>query len=58
MLEDVESNPAWNSLEAVKNKKIYFLPQELFLLNPSIHYPEAVHRMAKLVYPEVFMNGE
>lgn len=58
MLEDVESNPAWNSLEAVKNRKIYFLPQDLFLINPSIRYPEAVYTMANLVYPEVFINGE
>lgn len=54
MTEDVESNPAWRALAAVKNKAIYFLPQELFLLNPGLQYPEAIETMAKLAYPEAF----
>ena len=58
MMADVESNPAWNSLNAIKNKKVYFLPQELFLLNPGLKYPEAVETMAKLVYPEVFDHAK
>lgn len=57
MLADIESNPAWNSLNAVKNKKVYFLPQELFLLNPGLRYPEAVETMAKTAYPEVFSDA-
>lgn len=58
MMEDVESNPAWSSLNAVKNKHVYFLPQELFLLNPGVHYPEAFATMAKLAYPEVFGSAK
>lgn len=58
MLADIESNPAWSSLNAVKNKKVYFLPQELFLLNPGLKYPEAVKIMAKLAYPEVFPDAQ
>ena len=54
MMENVENNPAWQTLPAVKEKKVYFLPQELFLLSPGIHYPEAVETMAKLVYPDKF----
>lgn len=54
MTEDVTGSPAWNSLRAVQNGQIYYLPQELFLLNPGIRYPEAVKLMAKLAYPEVF----
>ena len=54
MMENVENNPAWQTLPAVKEKKVYFLPQELFLLSPGIHYPEAVEAMAKLVYPDKF----
>lgn len=54
MLADVESNPAWSSLVAVQNKKVYFLPQELFLLNPGLDYPKAAETMAKFAYPEVF----
>lgn len=51
---DVESNPAWAILRAVKNKQVYFLPSDLFQLNPGIRYDEAVAYMAKIVYPEVY----
>lgn len=51
---DVESNPAWATLRAVKENRVLFLPPELFLLHPGIRMPEAVEYMAKLVYPEVY----
>lgn len=51
---DVKSNPAWNGLRAVKNEQVFFLPMELFLLNPGIRFDAAVSYMAKLVYPEIF----
>lgn len=54
MMDNVESNPAWQTLPAVKANKVFFLPQEMFLLSPGIHYPEAVETMAKLVYPDKF----
>ncbi len=54
MMDNVESNPAWQTLPAVKANKVFFLPQEQFLLSPGIHYPEAVETMAKLVYPDKF----
>ena len=47
-------NPAWQSVEAVRQGKVYYLPQDLVLLSPGIHYPEAVELMAKLVYPDKF----
>ncbi len=47
-------SPAWQSVTAVKEGRVYYLPQELFLLSPGIHYPEAVEHMAKCLYPEVF----
>ena len=55
---DVKSNPAWASLEAVRNNKVYLLPERLFLLNPGLHYPDAVKYMAKTVYPEVFKDDK
>jgi iron complex transport system substrate-binding protein len=58
MLDNMEHNPAWHTLFAVQNKQLYFLPQKLFLLNPGIHYPEAVKNMAQIVYPEVFKGAE
>lgn len=54
MDEEMKGNPAWQSVQAVRDSKVYYLPQELFLLSPGIHYPEAVEIMAKCVYPEVF----
>lgn len=54
MDEEMKGNPAWQSVQAVRAGRVYYLPQELFLLSPGIHYPEAVAIMAKCVYPEVF----
>lgn len=55
---DFKNNPAWNSLSAVQQGRVYVLPENLFLLNPGLQYPEAVRFMAKLVYPEVFKDGK
>ena len=53
MKGSVES-PAWQSIPAIQQGKLYYLPQDLFLLSPGLHYPEAFEMMAKLIYPEVF----
>lgn len=58
MLADVKSNPAWNSLAAVQREQVHFLPQDLFLLNPGLRYPEAVEAMARAAYPEAFGDGK
>lgn len=55
---DFKQNPAWNSLRAVQQGKVYVLPEKLFLINPGLRYPEAVKYMAQQVYPEVFKNGK
>ena len=49
MLKSMEENPAWNSIEAVKNKKVYFLSQEHFLFSPGIHFADAVKKMAEYI---------
>lgn len=54
MEQTIQSDPAWQSISAVRDGHIYYLPQNLFLLSPGIHYPEAVETMAKCVYPGVF----
>lgn len=56
--KDFKKNPAWNSLQAVQQGKVYVLPENLFLINPGLRYPEAVQYMAAQVYPEVFKNGK
>ena len=54
MEKTIAESPAWQSIPAIKQGKLYYLPQDLFLLSPGIHYPEAFEMMAKLIYPEVF----
>ncbi|HIU63591.1 MAG TPA: ABC transporter substrate-binding protein [Candidatus Avacidaminococcus intestinavium] len=54
--KDVKGNPAWGALPAVQNGRVFVLPEQLFLVNPGIQYPDAVRYMAKTVYPEVFAN--
>lgn len=58
MEQNMAANPAWQTLPAAAGGRLYFLPQSLFLLNPGIHYPEAVASMAKLAYPGVFDDVE
>ena len=54
MLAAIETNAAWQAIGAVKNKRLYFLPQDLFLLSPGLRYPEAVKKMAATIYPDKF----
>lgn len=54
MQETINSNPAWKTIPAIRNQQMFYLSQDLFLLSPGIHYPEAVEEMAKLIYPEAF----
>lgn len=56
MKADLESNPAWSHLRAVKSGQVFFLPVELFQLNPGIRYHESVEYLAKVMYPEVYGN--
>lgn len=55
---DLESNPAWNGLNAVKEGKIYYLPQDLFLHNPGERFGDSIEYMAKVVYPDVYGKVE
>ena len=54
MEKTIAESPAWQSIPAIQQGKLYYLPQDLFLLSPGLHYPEAFEMMAKLIYPEVF----
>lgn len=50
----IASNAAWQSIEAIRAGRIYYLPQDLFLLSPGLRYPEAFEMIAQLIYPTVF----
>ena len=54
MEKTIASNPAWQTIPAVKNRRMYYLSQEHFLRSPGLRYPDAVEEMAKLIYPELF----
>lgn len=51
---DVESNPAWGSLSAVKNNRYIILPKDLFMYKANHRYAEAYRNLAEILYPEVF----
>lgn len=51
---EVESNPAWASLKAVKGDRYIVLPKDLYMYKPNIRYAEAYENLAKILYPEVF----
>ena len=53
MQQTIETNPAWQSIGAVKSGKLYYLPQDLFLLSPGLKYPDAVEFIAKIIYPNL-----
>ena len=52
MQKMIDTNAAWQSIPAIQKGQLYYLPQDMFLLSPGIHYPEAVDIVAGLVYPE------
>jgi iron complex transport system substrate-binding protein len=52
--KDVEDNPAWGYLTAVKEGRYIYLPKDLFLFKPNERYAEAYQELAKLLYPDIF----
>lgn len=52
--KDVESNPAWSSLKAVKEGRYIILPKDLYLYKANDRYHEAYEGLAKILYPGVF----
>lgn len=46
------SNPAWQSLSAVKNGNYYILDPYLYNLKPNERWGEAYEKMADILYPE------
>nr|WP_300004605.1 ABC transporter substrate-binding protein [Tissierella sp.] len=51
---DAESNPAWGSLSAIKNKKYIVLPKDLYTYKANDRYAEAYGEIAKTLYPDLF----
>lgn len=49
MEKSFSENAAWQTIGAVKNNRVYYLPQDLFLLSPALRYPEAVKFISNLI---------
>ena len=54
MDEEFSGNPVWQTVGAVQEGHVVYLPQEYFLYNSGHKYVEAIEYMAKGVYPEIF----
>ncbi|MBT2218646.1 ABC transporter substrate-binding protein [Virgibacillus dakarensis] len=54
--EELKGNPAWASLNAVKEGNVHLIPSEKYLSNPGFDYADTMEHMAQIVYPEVFGN--
>lgn len=52
MEEQITSNPAWSSLSAVQNNRVYTLDQNLFNLKPNARWAEAYDTLEKILYEE------
>lgn len=50
MTAAIAENAAWQTIAAVRDRRLYFLPQDLFLLSPGLRYPQAVRTIAELIY--------
>ena len=54
MRQNVENDPAWGSLTAVKEGRYLFLPQDLFHYKPNERWGESYEYLAEIIYPEIF----
>lgn len=52
--EEFATNPVWDTISAIKEDRIVFLPQQYFLFNAGPFYDEAIEYMARGVYPEIY----
>ncbi len=46
---ELEKNEAWSTFRAVKEGRVYYLPYELFTINPSIRVSEAMQYIVNLL---------
>ncbi|MBQ8431496.1 MAG: ABC transporter substrate-binding protein [Clostridia bacterium] len=50
----IETNPAFAGLTAVREGRYFLLPRDLFHYKPNERWDESYEYLAKLLYPEVF----
>ncbi|WP_341728713.1 ABC transporter substrate-binding protein [Brooklawnia sp.] len=54
MANEFASNTAWQAVDAVRDGKIVYLPQQYFLYNPGPHYADAARYLAASLRPDVY----
>lgn len=54
MQKHFSQNQAWQTVEAVKEGRVYYLPQQYFLYHSGPYYNEALEFLAKTIYPEIY----
>jgi iron complex transport system substrate-binding protein len=55
--EDILSNPDWQQIEAVKNRRVYAMPNEPWAWcdrPPGVNRIIGIHWVANLLYPDVY----
>ena len=52
--EHLETNPAWQKLQAVETGRYVLLPKDLFHYKPNHRWDESYEFIAKILFPEVF----
>ena len=50
----IKDNPVWGRLRAVREKRYFFLPKELFQYKPNAEWADAYRYLADLLYPGTF----
>ena len=46
------SNPAWESLTAVQEGRVFYMDQQLYNVKPNARWGEAYEKLADILYPE------
>lgn len=49
-VRELERNSVWSAFNAVRQRRVYYLPYELFTVNPSIRVTEAMQYLVKILY--------
>ncbi len=47
------TNPVWQSLQAVRDGKVFYLEKSLFHNKPNSRFAEAYQKLAEILYPDV-----
>lgn len=52
--QEFATNKAWQAVDAVRNGKVIYLPQQYFLMNAGPYYGDAMEFLAASIYPDVY----